>query len=137
MSKTPNIVTMQMIWEKLTAIEKEMRRKLSKIEERELKGNIEEISLSRAKKLLHMSERSILEAVECGDLRAMKYSSTKGTRLRFRLSDIHDYQQLRAEMVVREQQEVRALIALDEDEGEPGPFDAKEFVRQFHQGKIA
>jgi len=129
MSKAPATITMSMLWQKLENIERELNRKLKKIEERELKTSIEECSLHKAKKLLHMSEGTLLDEVKAGNLRAMKYTRNGVTRYRFRLSDIYDFQKARAEMVEEE-------FTMQAET----PFDPREYVKQFHlknKGRIA
>lgn len=75
----------------------ELKRLVVSLMEREVVGSIEEISLNKAVKKLHMGQEKILEAVRNKELAAMPYKDSKGKiRYRFKVSDINDYQRNRA-----------------------------------------
>ncbi len=90
------LVTSQMIWDEL----QEQKRLLRKILDREIQFSIEEISLNKASKLLHLGSKRIIEEVEKGNLNAIIYYDKTGKkRYRFRIADIREFQILSANPV--------------------------------------
>lgn len=82
----------RLILEKLERIEKELKR----LREDEAEYNIEEISLNKASKLLHIGYDKLKRLAESGKIRAICYRDReKKKRYRFRLADIRDYQKKR------------------------------------------
>ncbi len=60
---------------------------------RDISASIEEISLNRASKTLHLGPQILLQHVERGELKARQYKDNDGKiRYRFRLSDIVEFQ---------------------------------------------
>lgn len=83
------VVTQSMIWEEL----QEQKRLIKQLLEREVENSIEEISLYKASKKLHLSQDTIVDLVKKGKLEARTYKdSNKKTRYRFKISDIHKFQ---------------------------------------------
>lgn len=86
------VITQSMIWEEL----QEQKRMLKQILQKEVMENsIEEISLNKAARLLHLGPDKVLQFVKQGKLKARTYkdSTTKKTRYRFRVFDIKEFQQ--------------------------------------------
>lgn len=89
MDTAPAIITQKMLFEKLLIVEK----KLDKILSKEAEHSIEELSLNKAKKLLRLSDVTIINLVKTGKLKARTYKdSERKTRYRFRIADIRAYQ---------------------------------------------
>ena len=89
MSTAPAIITQKMLFEKLSIVEEKLDRILSK----EAEHSIEEISLHRARKLLKLSDATIIDLVKTGKLKARTYKdSNRKTRYRFRIADIRLFQ---------------------------------------------
>ena len=87
------LVTSQMIWDEL----QEQKRILMRILDKEVQFSIEEISLNKASKLLHLGSKRIIEEVERGNLSAIIYYDKTGKkRYRFRIADIREFQKLSA-----------------------------------------
>lgn len=99
-------ITMEMLYNKLVDIEHIMQ----KILEREIENNIEEISFSKASKLLHKGKVKLLQDIEDGYLKAITYRDDEGnTRYRFRVCDIYEYQKLKKGPVKLSQVEVETF----------------------------
>lgn len=92
------IITSQMLWNEL----QEVKDLLRKVVTRDAENNIEEISLYKASKLMHMNQNKIIKLVEENRLSA-RVQKTKVKdpetgeikiveRYRFRICDIHRYQ---------------------------------------------
>lgn len=91
------ITTSDMIWQKLNDIEK----KLDQLLKKEVEHSIEEISLGKAAKLLHLGSETIIKYVESGKLKARTYRESKHRkRYRFRIADIKDFQQRQSTILV-------------------------------------
>lgn len=89
MNTAPAIVTQKMLFEKLLTVEE----KLDKILRKESEYSIEEISLHRTRKLLKLSDATIIELVKSGKLKARTYKdANKKTRYRFRIADVRSFQ---------------------------------------------
>ncbi len=63
---------------------------------------VEELSLSRAAKLIHTKTSVLLEEVKAGKLRAMAHPSGDLSRLRFRVADLLEWQELREVEAVKD-----------------------------------
>lgn len=83
------LVTQEMIWNELQTIKKMMQSIIDKNEQ----FSIEEVSLNKACKLLHLGNPTIIELVKSGKLKARIYRDSK-TKLRYRflLKDISEFQ---------------------------------------------
>ncbi len=67
--------------------------RLEDISRKHITASIEEISLSRACKLLRLGEETILRHVETGELKARKYKDSQNRlRYRFKLADVVEFQ---------------------------------------------
>lgn len=83
------LVSMEMIYKELQQVNK----KLQQLLDRENEHSIEEISLSKACKLLHKGDYAIKQLVKSKELKAIIARDTNGrTRYRFRIADIFQYQ---------------------------------------------
>lgn len=83
------LVTQQMIWDKLNILEKKVDKFLIDAESE----SIEEISLNRACKKLHLGSETIVHLVKTGKLQARTYRDSKRKiRYRFLLADIRKFQ---------------------------------------------
>lgn len=90
MNQTQGIISQRMLYDKLLVVEE----KLDKILSKEAEHSIEEISLHRARKLLKLSDATIINLVKTGKLKARTYKDrNKRTRYRFRIADIRAFQQ--------------------------------------------
>ncbi len=90
-------VTNNDIYKKLERVEKLLERLIRKDEE----YSIEEISLNKASKLLHVGSKRIIEEVEKGNLNAIVYKDQKGKkRYRFRIANIREFQEATQEHVI-------------------------------------
>lgn len=84
------LITSQMIWDEL----QRQSKLLNKLLEKENHFSIEEVSLSKAAKLLKLGSASVLEHVKRGNLKARVYRDSKHKlRYRFRLADIRAFQE--------------------------------------------
>ncbi len=120
------VVTISMIYHELLQIHSE----IEGLKEHAIKESIEEISLTKAARFLHVSPNRIMKEVKNGKLKAMTYRDSKRRkRYRFRVSDLRAWQENRL-----------AIKPYDNDEKiEIEPFDAKGFVENFHkklEGKL-
>lgn len=89
MNTAPAIVSQKMLYEKLLTVEE----KLDKILSKEAEYSIEEISLHRTRKLLKLSDATIINLVKTGKLKARTYKDVnKKTRYRFRIADVRNFQ---------------------------------------------
>ncbi len=87
----PNLITMQMIWEKLERNE----RLLHSILEKEAANNIMEYSISKAARLLNIGYDTLLEKIESGEIAARKVPNKKakdGFSYRITHREIYRYQ---------------------------------------------
>jgi len=78
-------ITNEMIWQKLLNIEKMLRGK-----------SVEEISVNRACKLLHMGYETLIEKITSGKIKARPVSSKKaknGITYKLKISEIESYQE--------------------------------------------
>ena len=83
------IVTSEMLWNEL----QEQKKLIKKLLEKEAENSIEEISLSKAAKKLHLSSNTVIDLVKKGQLEARTYKDRKRkTRYRFKVSAIHNFQ---------------------------------------------
>ncbi len=83
------LVTTEMLWNEL----QEIKRSLKKLTNQEIQHSIEEVSLAKACKFLRRGSRTVLLLVKSGRLKAITYRDSKHKiRYRFRISDIHSYQ---------------------------------------------
>ncbi len=83
--------TEQFIVHKLFDIEKA----LLSLRAEQIRYSIEEISLSRASKLLHLGQAKILSLVKSGKLKSRMYVVDHKKRYRFKLADITEFQDSR------------------------------------------
>jgi len=84
------VVTQSMIWEEL----QEQKKLIKQLLEKGFENSIEEISLYKASKKLHMSQETIIDLVKSGKLEARTYKdNARKTRFRFKVADIHKFQQ--------------------------------------------
>jgi hypothetical protein len=83
------LITQEMIWNRLNSLEKKIDKFLNDAQE----ASIEEISLNRAVKVLHLGNETIVHLVKSGKLEARLYRDKKRKiRYRFLLSDIKKFQ---------------------------------------------
>lgn len=74
----------------------EVRDLLKQLMQREVQTGIEEISLNRTARLLHLGSEKVIEFAESGRLKAMvDWDTNHNKRYRFRLSDIRAFQDAR------------------------------------------
>lgn len=102
--------TSEDLWNKMSCMEK----KIEKLLERTLTNEIEEISLNKARKLLHCSSEKIMSYVRSGRLQAIRGFDKKGNeRFRFTVRDIRKFQEERkkSEDYMRRTTESAASIA--------------------------
>lgn len=84
--------TEKLLLQKISDLERLMRMVL----ERDLKNSIEELSLHKTSKLLHVGRNKIIEAIETGELPARKEkhaNSKNGITYKIRKSDLYDWQE--------------------------------------------
>lgn len=83
------LVTQEMIWNRLNSLEKKLDKFLSDAQSE----SIEEISLNRASRRLHLGRDTIIHLVKTGKLKARTYRDSKRKiRYRFLISDIKQFQ---------------------------------------------
>jgi hypothetical protein len=89
------IYTSEMIWNELQA----HRKILETLLERDVQNNIDEVSLSKAAKLIHRSSEILMRAVRNQELYVMTHTNSKNQiRYRFRVCDLFDWQKRRREL---------------------------------------
>lgn len=77
---------------------KTLESKVASLIENQIDNNVEEVSLTKATKLIHRSSGVLIEAVENKELEAMIHFNSKGKiRYRFRVCDLYDWQKRRKE----------------------------------------
>lgn len=87
--------TSDMFWQKLNDIEK----KLDQLITRDIEHNIDEVSLSKASKLIRRSSEVLLNAVKNQELYFMSHRNSRNEiRYRFRVCDLYDWQKRRLEI---------------------------------------
>jgi hypothetical protein len=80
----------KLILQKLDYLTKEIR----ELREEKAVESIEEISIHKAAKLLHIGEAKLISMVECRKIKAISYRDHQRKKhYRFRISDIQEYQQ--------------------------------------------
>lgn len=73
--------------------QQEIKRMLQQLLDRDIEHSIEEISLAKAAKQLHLSSATVIDFVKKGKLAARTYrDSNKKTRYRFRVAEIRKFQ---------------------------------------------
>ena len=83
------LITQQMIWERLDSLEKKLDKFLNDAET----ASIEEISLNKAARKLHLGTDTVIHLVKTGKLKARVYKDgRRRNRYRFLLSDIKIFQ---------------------------------------------
>jgi len=83
-------VTNEELFRKLVSVET----KLNKLLDNNVFNSIEEVSLTKASKLLHIGTEKLKDLVKHGRIKALKYKDKNNvTNYRFRISDIKAYQQ--------------------------------------------
>jgi len=84
------LITVEMIWNRLNSIEEKLNKLLNDAND----FSIEEVSLNKACKLLHLGTDSIINLVKTGKLKARTYRDSKRRiRYRFLLKDIKAFQE--------------------------------------------
>lgn len=86
------IVTQEMIFEKLISLEKELKA----LKKEHVRESIEEISLNKAARLLHLGASTVTQLVERGQLKARVYRVGHKKRYRFKIADITEFQESRS-----------------------------------------
>lgn len=83
------LITQEMIWNRLNSLEKKIDKFLNDAQE----ASIEEISLNKACRKLHLGSATVVHLVRTGKLKARIYKDqTRRTRYRFLLNDIKIFQ---------------------------------------------
>jgi len=77
---------------KILNILNRIQNQLEMIQEQSLAESIEEISLRKTSKLLHIGADRIIRMVENGELKAIIQRNNDRVNYRFRISDIREYQ---------------------------------------------
>lgn len=104
------LISNQMIWSEL----QEQKKILNKILTRDLEHSIEEISLSRAARMLKISPATLFKMAEEKEIISIKYKtkkSPKGYSYKFKVFDIHEHQRelQRNQLAGREEIEVESI----------------------------
>jgi hypothetical protein len=108
------LVTNSMLLEKLETLEE----LLKAVIERQAINTLEEVSLTRATKILKVGEKTVIQYIEEGELQARKVKSNKSTSgysYRIRLSAIKEFQE--------NSNYVRKSV----------PFNPKEFLKELYK----
>ncbi len=106
------IATSDMFWQKLNDIDK----KVDQLLKREVEQSIEEISLGKAAKLLHLGPETVAQYVDSGKLRARTYRDSKHRkRYRFRIADIKDFQKRQSTVLIFEKPEIKSSEEIAEE----------------------
>jgi hypothetical protein len=99
----------KLLFEKINSIE----RKIDELREEKGYESIEEISLFKAARLLHVGEEKVLRLVETKKLRAIPYrDNDRKKRYRFRVADIREYQNKRQTQTADELQYVESAESI-------------------------
>lgn len=73
--------------------QQEIKKMLSELLQKNVEHSIEEISLSKTAKLLHLSTDSVTDLVKKGKLQARTYQDgNRRKRYRFRIADVREFQ---------------------------------------------
>lgn len=73
--------------------QQEIKRMLQILIDRDIQHSIEEISLSKAAKQLHLSPNTVIQLVKDNRLKARVYrDNNRKLRYRFKVADIHEFQ---------------------------------------------
>ena len=100
-----------MIYEEL----QETKKLVYKLLEKDAEYSINEISLDKAAKLLHVGSDTVLGCVHNGKLKARTYrDKNKVKRYRFRLADIREFQKRSSTLTIEERPEVESAEAMAE-----------------------
>lgn len=74
----------------------ELEAKINLLIASDINSSLEEVSLSKAAKIIHKSRDFVEKAVLIGELKSMKYKDKNGkVRYRFKVSELHEWQKLR------------------------------------------
>jgi|GEM_PF-3541157 len=92
--------------------QQEIKRMLQMLLDRDVKHSIEELSLYKAAKQLHLSPDTVIDLVKKGKLKSRTYKDAdRKTRYRFRIADIHSFQNhelYEAEDIIFEENEIES-----------------------------
>jgi len=89
--------------------QQEIKRMLQMLLDRDVRHSIEELSLYKAAKQLHLGHDTIIDLVKKGKLKARTYKDPKRkTRYRFRIADIYNFQK-------NDQYEVENILFEEDD----------------------
>lgn len=98
---SPTIVTQRMIWDELQALKRQMN-DLTKPRKEGRAYDLEEVSLYKACKLLHLGSDTVIGFIKGGELKARLHKSRSGgVSYRLRLSDIQEWQEQQAAAIER------------------------------------